>query len=87
MKRLLLVALLSAACHHDSPPSIVSFTVDDAHPASGSAVHLSYDVRGQGSSGGQAAFLGRDDIADQAAVLAWWHANVKPTKTAFYGIS
>ena len=48
---------------------------------------LSYDVRGQGSSGGQAAFLGRDDIADQAAVLAWWHHNVKPTKTAFYGLS
>jgi predicted acyl esterase len=48
---------------------------------------LSYDVRGQGASGGQAAFLGRDDIADQAAVLAWWHANVRPTKTAFYGIS
>jgi ABC-2 type transport system ATP-binding protein len=48
---------------------------------------LSYDVRGQGSSGGQAAFLGRDDIADQAAVLAWWHRNVHPTKTAFYGIS
>jgi len=48
---------------------------------------LSYDVRGQGASGGQAAFLGRDDIADQAAVLAWWHHNVRPTKTAFYGIS
>ena len=48
---------------------------------------LSYDVRGQGASGGQAAFLGRDDIADQAAVLAWWHANVQPTKTAFYGLS
>jgi predicted acyl esterase len=48
---------------------------------------LSYDVRGQGSSGGQAAFLGRDDIADQAAVLAWWHHNVKPAKTAFYGLS
>jgi predicted acyl esterase len=48
---------------------------------------LSYDVRGQGASGGQAAFLGRDDIADQAAVLAWWHANVQPTRTAFYGLS
>jgi ABC-2 type transport system ATP-binding protein len=48
---------------------------------------LSYDVRGQGASGGQAAFLGRDDIADQAAVLRWWHANVRPTKTAFYGLS
>ena len=48
---------------------------------------LSYDVRGQGMSGGQAAFLGRDDIADQAAVLAWWHENVRPTKTAFYGLS
>jgi pimeloyl-ACP methyl ester carboxylesterase len=48
---------------------------------------LSYDVRGQGMSGGQAAFLGRDDIADQAAVLDWWHRNVAPTKTAFYGLS
>jgi len=48
---------------------------------------LSYDVRGQGSSGGQAEMLGRDDIADQAAILAWWHKNVRPTKTAFYGIS
>ena len=48
---------------------------------------LSYDVRGQGMSGGQAAFLGRDDIADQAAVLAWWHENVAPTTTAFYGLS
>jgi len=48
---------------------------------------LSYDVRGQGMSGGQAAFLGRDDIADQAAVLSWWHRKVQPTKTAFYGIS
>ena len=48
---------------------------------------LSYDVRGQGMSGGQAAFLGRDDIADQAAVLDWWHRNVVPTKTAFYGLS
>ncbi|MEX2555492.1 MAG: CocE/NonD family hydrolase C-terminal non-catalytic domain-containing protein [Actinomycetota bacterium] len=48
---------------------------------------LSYDVRGQGASGGQAAFLGRDDIADQAAVLAWWHASVQPTRTAFYGLS
>ncbi|HJR18407.1 MAG TPA: alpha/beta fold hydrolase [Actinomycetota bacterium] len=48
---------------------------------------LSYDVRGQGMSGGQAAFLGRDDIADQAAVLDWWHNNVQPSKTAFYGLS
>jgi ABC-2 type transport system ATP-binding protein len=48
---------------------------------------LSYDVRGQGTSGGQAELLGRDDVADQAAVLAWWHQNVQPTKTAFYGIS
>jgi predicted acyl esterase len=48
---------------------------------------LSYDVRGQGASGGQAELLGRDDIADQAAVLSWWHAHVHPTKTAFYGIS
>lgn len=48
---------------------------------------LSYDVRGQGMSGGQAAFLGRDDVADQAAVLAWWYENVRPTKTAFYGLS
>src|SRR6266478_10191133 len=28
---------------------------------------LSYDVRGQGSSGGQADFLGRNDVADEAA--------------------
>jgi len=48
---------------------------------------LSYDVRGQGSSGGQADLLGRNDIADEAAVLKWWHQNVRPTKTAFYGIS
>jgi cephalosporin-C deacetylase-like acetyl esterase len=48
---------------------------------------LSYDVRGQGLSGGQAGLLSREDIADQAAVLRWWHANVRPTKTAFYGIS
>lgn len=48
---------------------------------------LSYDVRGQGFSGGQAAFLGRDDVADQAAVLQWWHRHVAPAKTAFYGIS
>jgi len=48
---------------------------------------LSYDVRGQGMSGGQAEMLGRDDIADQAAILKWWHDNVRPTKTAVYGIS
>ena len=48
---------------------------------------LSYDVRGQGASGGQGTFLAREDIADQAAVLRWWHENVRPTKTAFYGIS
>jgi predicted acyl esterase len=48
---------------------------------------LSYDVRGQGASGGQGAFLAREDIADQAMVLRWWHENVRPTKTAFYGIS
>ena len=48
---------------------------------------LSYDVRGQGMSGGQAGLLSREDIADQAAILRWWHANVRPTKTAFYGIS
>lgn len=48
---------------------------------------LSYDVRGQGMSGGQAEMLGRDDIADQAAILKWWHQNVRPTKTAVYGIS
>lgn len=48
---------------------------------------LSYDVRGQGLSGGQATFLAREDIADQAAILRWWHENIRPTKTAFYGIS
>lgn len=48
---------------------------------------LSYDVRGQGLSGGQATFLASEDIADQAAILRWWHENVQPTKTAFYGIS
>ena len=63
-------------------------TVSDMYTAVRKKLYvLSYDVRGQGSSGGQAAFLGRDDIADQAAVLAWWHRNVHPTKTAFYGIS
>lgn len=63
-------------------------TVADMYQAIGLGMYvLSYDVRGQGASGGQAAFLGRDDVADQAAVLAWWHRNVQPTRTAFYGIS
>ena len=63
-------------------------TFADMYTAVGLGMYvLSYDVRGQGMSGGQAAFLGRDDIADQAEVLRWWHANVKPTKTAFYGLS
>jgi len=63
-------------------------TVADMYSAVGRGLYvLSYDVRGQGSSGGQAAFLGRDDIADQAAVLSWWHRKVRPTKTAFYGLS
>jgi ABC-2 type transport system ATP-binding protein len=63
-------------------------TVSDMYTAVGKGFYvLSYDVRGQGASGGQAELLGRDDIADQAAVLAWWHRNVRPTKTAFYGIS
>lgn len=48
---------------------------------------LSYDVRGQGSSGGQATFLTRQDVADQAAVLGWFHREVRPTKTAVFGIS
>ena len=48
---------------------------------------LTYDVRGQGASGGQAELMGRDEIADEAAVLGWFHTNVKPTKTAVYGIS
>lgn len=50
-------------------------------------VVLSYDVRGQGASGGQATLLGRDDVADQAAVLAWLHEHVRPTKLGVYGIS
>lgn len=63
-------------------------TVADMYEAVGRGLYvLSYDVRGQGMSGGQAAFLGRDDIADQAEILRWWHANVNPTKTAFYGLS
>jgi ABC-2 type transport system ATP-binding protein len=63
-------------------------TFADMYTAVGLGMYvLSYDVRGQGMSGGQAAFLGRDDIADQAEVLRWWHANVKPVKTAFYGLS
>ncbi len=63
-------------------------TLPDMYTAAGAGLYvLSYDVRGQGASGGQSTFLGRDDIADQAAVLRWWHANVRPTKTAVYGIS
>lgn len=48
---------------------------------------LSYDVRGQGLSGGQADLMGRDTIADEAHVLAWFHREVQPTKTGVYGIS
>lgn len=48
---------------------------------------LSYDVRGQGASGGQAALLGPDDVADQAALLQWMHAEVQPTKLGVYGLS
>jgi predicted acyl esterase len=48
---------------------------------------LAYDVRGQGASGGQADFMGPDTIADEAHVLEWFHANVRPTKTGVYGIS
>lgn len=48
---------------------------------------LSYDVRGQGQSGGQADFMGRDTIADQARVLEWFNDTVQPTKTGVYGIS
>lgn len=48
---------------------------------------LSYDVRGQGASGGQAELMGRDEIADEAAALRWFHRYVRPTKTAVYGIS
>ena len=63
-------------------------TLPDMYTAAGAGLYvLSYDVRGQGASGGQATFLGRDDIADQAAVLGWWHENVRPAKTAVYGIS
>jgi predicted acyl esterase len=50
-------------------------------------VVLSYDVRGQGQSGGQATLMGPDDVADQAALLAWLHAEVEPTKVGTYGIS
>ncbi|MGH7818767.1 MAG: alpha/beta hydrolase family protein, partial [Candidatus Binatia bacterium] len=63
-------------------------TFADAYAAVGKGLYvLAYDVRGQGASGGQAQILGRDDVADQAAVLDWWHRRVRPTKTAFYGIS
>lgn len=63
-------------------------TLPDMYAAAQAGLYvLSYDVRGQGASGGQAAFLGRDDIADQAAILRWWHEQVRPTKTAVYGIS
>jgi len=48
---------------------------------------LSYDERGQGTSGGQATFESRDDIVDQAAVLRWFHHEVRPTKTAVQGVS
>lgn len=48
---------------------------------------LSYDVRGQGASGGQAALLGPEDVADQAALLRWLHAEVAPTKVGAYGLS
>jgi predicted acyl esterase len=48
---------------------------------------LTYDVRGQGMSGGQAGIFNRDEIADEAAVLRWFHAYVRPTKVAVYGIS
>jgi predicted acyl esterase len=48
---------------------------------------LAYDQRGEGTSGGQHSFLTRQDVADQAAVLEWLHRNVRPTKTASYGIS
>jgi predicted acyl esterase len=48
---------------------------------------LSYDVRGQGMSGGQAGLMGREEIADQAAVLAWFHEHVRPRKVGAYGIS
>lgn len=50
-------------------------------------VVLGYDVRGQGASGGQSTFLDRDDIADQAAVLAWMQRELHPSKVAVYGIS
>jgi predicted acyl esterase len=48
---------------------------------------LSYDVRGHGASGGQASLMGREEIADQVAVLEWFHEYVQPTKVGAYGIS
>lgn len=48
---------------------------------------LAYDQRGEGSSGGQHSFLTKQDVSDGAAVLEWFHRNVRPTKTAVYGIS
>ena len=45
MKRIFLAALLLAACKGNSSPQIDSFTVDDANPTPGKAVHLSYSVR------------------------------------------
>jgi len=63
-------------------------TVADMYNAVGRGlVVLSYDVRGQGASGGQSAFLQRDDVADQAAVLAWMYRELAPTKVAVYGVS
>ncbi|MGH7855712.1 MAG: alpha/beta fold hydrolase, partial [Candidatus Binatia bacterium] len=50
-------------------------------------VVLSYDVRGHGASGDQVGLMGREEIADQAAVLAWFHEHVGPTKVGVYGIS
>lgn len=63
-------------------------TVADMYNAVGRGMYvLSYDVRGQGTSGERAAFLDRDDLVDQASVLAWLHREVRPTKVAAYGVS
>ena len=48
---------------------------------------LSYDVRGQGASGGQAGLMGPEEIADEAHVLRWFHRQVRPSKVGVFGIS
>lgn len=63
-------------------------TVADMQNAASRGMYvLSYDVRGHGGSGDQVGLMGREEIADQAAMLAWFHEHVKPTKIGVYGIS